>query len=138
MAGGVVDETNELDDRIDLTPMLDVVFVLLLFLIIATTFEEDGLFKVVLPKAAQAQVLTKDQVVTLLISSEGRFAVGRDYIPDNQLYTTLKGMRDGKKFKSLLIKGDQDTPYRKLVLAIDTAQALNITEFAFVVARPEK
>ncbi len=134
----VADEmSDELDDRIDLTPMLDCVFCLLLFLIIATTFEEDGLFKVTLPKAAHAEVRTKADVVTLLIAKDGRFAIGRDYIPDRQLFTTLKGMKDAKQFRSLLIKGDQDAPYRKVVLAIDTAQALNISEFAFVAARPD-
>jgi len=134
----VADEmSDELDDRIDLTPMLDCVFCLLLFLIIATTFEEDGLFKVTLPKAAHAEVRSKAEVVTLLIAKDGRFAIGREYIPDRQLLPTLKRLKDGKKLRSLLIKGDQDAPYRKVVLAVDTAQALNISEFAFVAARLE-
>lgn len=125
----------EFDDHIDLTPMLDCVFVLLLFLIIATTFEDDGLFKVTLPKAAEPQVRTVQQATTLLIAKTGEYAIGRELIPEGKLLPTLQAMRREGRLQALVIKGDAGCPYAKVVYAFDVAQAIGVSEYGFVVEK---
>ncbi len=126
----------ELDDHIDLTPMLDCVFVLLLFLIIATTFDDSGLFKVVLPTADQPTVHAAGQTTVLLIDAEGRYAIGQSLVPQAELAATLRAAKDEGRAQALLIKGDQACPYRDVVRAFDAAQASGIAEVGFVVDRP--
>ncbi|HYE05658.1 MAG TPA: biopolymer transporter ExbD [Planctomycetota bacterium] len=125
----------ELDDHIDLTPMLDCVFVLLLFLIIATTFDDSGLFKVTLPTADQPAVHAAGTATTLLIDADGRYAIGQELVPATELADALRALKDGGRAQALLIKGDQDCPYREVVRAFDAAQAIGIAEVGFVVDR---
>ncbi len=125
----------ELDDHIDLTPMLDCVFVLLLFLIIATTFDDSGLFKVMLPTAEQPAVHATGTTTTLLIDADGRYAIGQELVPQTDLASALRALKDEGKAQALLIKGDQACPYREVVRAFDAAQAIGIAEVGFVVDR---
>lgn len=138
----VSDSISEYDDRIDLTPMLDCVLVLLLFLIIATTFEEDALFKVKVPQAKNAVVRTSNDAITLGITADGKYFMGKKIIPDRELYSELRReftpAAASQKPKALVIKGDSRAPYHKAVMAIDTAQALKISEFSLVVGLPER
>ena len=61
----------------DMTPMIDVVFLLLIFFMVATTFvEESRLFKIRLPKADKPRLLQPEDVVTVEISEDGRFFLG--------------------------------------------------------------
>jgi biopolymer transport protein ExbD len=133
----LADDVEMPDDHVDLTPMLDCVFVLLLFLIIATTFEEDGLFKVTLPTAEQSAPRTRQEVVILTIAADGRYAIGKEFVAERQLLTRMTELRDEGKLKALLIKGDKSAPYDQVVRAVDTAQALGVGEYSFVVAKPE-
>lgn len=130
------EELVDNDDRIDLTPMLDCVFVLLLFLIIATTFEENGLFKVELPKAAHATVRGNDRAVVLEISRAGQYAIDRRVIPDGELHAALASRFADRSRSALIIKGDRGCPYAQVALAVDMAQGLAIPEFSLVVAKP--
>jgi len=132
------DEIVENDDRIDLTPMLDVVFVLLLFLIIATTFEDSGLFKVELPKSSKAAVRGNDQAVLLEISRSGQFAIDREVVSDSGLHAALAARFSSatNKRTALVIKGDRASPYAQVALAVEVAQSLGIPEFSLVVSRP--
>lgn len=133
----LADDVEVPDDHVDLTPMLDCVFVLLLFLIIATTFEEDGLFKVTLPTAEQSAPRTRQEVVILTIAADGRYAIGKEFVAERQLLTRMTELRDEGKLKALLIKGDKSAPYDQVVRAVDTAQALGVAEYSFVVGKPE-
>ena len=133
----LADDVEVPDDKIDLTPMLDCVFVLLLFLIIATTFEEDGLFKVTLPTAEHSAARTRQEVVILTIAADGRYAIGKEFVAERQLLPRMTELRDAGKLKALLIKGDKSAPYDQVVRAVDTAQALGVGEYSFVVGKPE-
>jgi len=123
------------DDRADLVPLIDCVFLVLLFYVIASTFSEDNsIFKVELPKAKETAVRAPEDTVTISVSRTGQFALGDEIVPDDQLWTRLQSRNQTKKIKTLVIRGDKGCPYEKIVNALDLAQALNIAEFSLVVA----
>ena len=127
------------DDRADLVPLIDCVFLVLLFYVIASTFSEEtpsSMFKVELPKAKETAVRAPEDTVTISVSRTGQFAVGDEIIPDDQLWSRLEARNQQKKILSLVIRGDKGCPYEKIVNALDLAQSLNIGEFSLVVANP--
>ena len=128
-------EQLEVDnDRADLTPLIDCVFLLLLFFIVTAVFvEESNLFKVDLPRAAHAELREIKDVVVVLVSRSGQFALGQDYVPDDQLWSRLNEVHQVTPIRTLIIKGDRDCPYQKVVMAMDVAQALNIEEISLAV-----
>ena len=121
-------------DQADLTPLIDCVFLLLLFFIVTAVFvEETNLFKVELPRAAQAEVRRVTDVVVVAVSRSGEFALERSYVTDDQFYARLKQINDRAPIETLIIKGDRRCPYEKVVLAMDVAQALDIGEISLAV-----
>lgn len=123
-------------DQPDLTPMIDCVFLLLLFFVVTAVFaEESNLFKVELPKAARAEVRQPKDVVVVLISREGAYSVKDSLVPEEQLWARLSEMHSQLPIKTLIIKGDRLSPYEKAIAAMDVAHSLNIGEVTMAVAR---
>ena len=119
------------DDRPDITPLIDVIFMLLLFFIITTTFAEDTFFPLVLPKAERAITRTLDDTVIVEISINGEYAVDQTFIPGaSRLHDTLATIKKKRNIKSVIIKTDQNTPARHLVALLDILSGLDINEFA--------
>ena len=130
---------DDQDDRADLVPLIDCVFLVLLFYVIASTFSDDSpssMFKVELPKAKETAVRAPEDTVTISVSRTGEFALGDEVIPADQLWDRLEARNQAKRIQTLVIRGDKGCPYEKIVNALDLAQSLNIAEFSLVVANP--
>ena len=133
---GLTDLLEEDSDQADLTPLIDCVFLLLLFFIVTTTFsEETNLFKVVLPKGAHSEVHTLKEETVIAISESGQYAIGQSYIPTDELWGTLSARHAKEPIQTLVIKGDRNCPYEKVVMAMDVAQALEIEEITLAVKK---
>ena len=125
---------EESDDKADLTPMIDCVFLLLLFFIVTSTFsEETNLFNIVLPKAANAEVRSAEEALTIHINKNGDMAIGEELLTDDKLWEFLEAKHKASPIKTVVIKGDRKSPYEKVALAIDMAQALKIEEVTLAV-----
>ncbi len=123
-------------DQADLTPLIDCVFLLLLFFVVTAVFvEESNLFKVELAPAAHSEVRELEDVVTVWVSREGRFAVGDEYVPEDRLWARLTEMNETAPIQTLVIKGDRRCPLEKAVMAWDMARALEVEEIAIAVER---
>ena len=90
----------EEDVSINLTPLIDVVFLLLIFFMVSTTFDTTSQLKIRLPEASRSQVAQPPQKVTLLIDAKGNFYVNSRELT-NRKSATLKAalersMTDGK------------------------------------------
>ena len=131
---GLTDQLDVGDDRADLTPLIDCVFLLLLFFVVTAVFvEESSLFQVELPKAAHAELREIKDVVVVSVAQGGQFSVGQDYVADDQLWSTLKAIDDRAPIRTLIIKGDRRCPYDKVVMAMDVAHALDVPEISLAV-----
>ena len=70
------------EEKLDLTPLIDVIFMLLLFFVVTTTFAEDTFFPIELPgarNAEPAEVLDLASTAIVEISREGELAMGREF-----------------------------------------------------------
>lgn len=131
---GLTEQLEVENDRADLTPLIDCVFLLLLFFVVTAVFvEESNLFRVELPKAAHAELREIKDVVVVLVSRSGQFSVGRALVADGELWPILNEMHTAAPIKTLIIKGDRQCPYQKVVMAMDVAQALEIPEISLAV-----
>ena len=125
-------------DQADLTPMIDCVFLLLLFFIVTTSFtEESNLFKVEMPKAEKAQVVALDNTVQVVIDKSGKMAVGKQIVNDEQLWALLSERyeKEAQDKPVLVVRGDKGCPYEKAVLVMDIAQELGISEVSWAVSK---
>ena len=134
---GLTDQLGDSSDQADLTPMIDCVFLLLLFFIVTTTFsEETSLFKIELPKAAQSEVREVEQAIHIVIEEGGKIAIGKDIIPDSALYEAIRSRYESAAVDQkplIIVKGDHNSPYEKAVRIMDIAMAIGVKEITWAV-----
>ncbi len=128
----------EEDVNINLTPLIDVVFLLLIFFMVSTTFDTTSQLKIRLPEASRSQVAQSPQKVNLLIDDKGNFYVNsRELI--NRKSATLKAalqrsMPDGKL--PIVIQSDAASPVQSLVTAMDVVGQLGLPQVSIATTRP--
>jgi biopolymer transport protein ExbD len=126
---GLTEQLGVGDDRADLTPLIDCVFLLLLFFIVTAVFvEESNLFRIELQKAEHSELRELKDVVIIWVSRDGQYAMDQAFIPDDQLWPRLKALNDEQPIKTLVIKGDRESPLGKTLAVMDMAKALGVSE----------
>jgi biopolymer transport protein ExbD len=115
---------------VNLTPMIDVVFLLLLFFMVSTSFIRESSLKVDLPEATGEAMAEQETPIDIVINAEGKFSINAVSLFDNSreaLAKTLKNIAGDNKDPHIIISADANTDYQNIVTAMDTAQQLGYT-----------
>ena len=112
---------------VNLTPLIDVVFLLLIFFMVSTTFKKNTQLSVQLPQAAtQITPLEKD-VIKISIDNKGRYELNGHVYDLTDLSLLSKALAsDYSSENPLLIMGDKAAPHQSLVSLLEVAADLNI------------
>lgn len=125
---------------VNLTPLIDVVFLLLIFFMVSTTFTRERELTVELPEAtAEAAVETTDRV-EIEISSDGEYAVNTQRLVNRDSETLIKAIKDVSKGDTslpLIITADANTPHQAVVTAMDVSGQLGFTHLRITTRQPE-
>jgi biopolymer transport protein ExbD len=126
---------------INLTPLIDVVFLLLIFFMVSTTFKEDARLRLELPQA-DGEAISADEItlVEIAIDAGGSFYVDGQRVVDKRAETleqALVGAAGPRRDLPVLIKADAQTPHQAVMTAMDVAGRLGLTRIAFAASRPD-
>ena len=128
----------EEDVGINLTPLIDVVFLLLIFFMVSTTFDTTSQLKIRLPEASQAQTQDPPQKLNLLIDAKGRFFLNSRELTNSKsatLQAALERAMDGTRLP-IVIQSDADSPVQSLVTAMDVVSQLGLKQVSIATTRP--
>lgn len=117
---------------VDLTPLIDVTFQLLIFFLLTATFNNDAAFKVKLPKATANDPATETKAVVIEISEDGRFHVDKMVVDEAELQTRLCSVAKETEASTVNIKADQNTKHERVVQAMDVAKACGIEKLGIL------
>ncbi len=126
--------------EITLTPMIDVVFLLLIFFMVTTTFNQQSSIKINLPEANGDESDASRKRITLTIDAAGVYFIsGDDGLPHqliNQQLDTLKraliqAAAGSARKVPLIISADGQTPHQSVVSALDVASQLGFKRVTF-------
>jgi biopolymer transport protein ExbD len=123
---------------INLTPLIDVVFLLLIFFMVSTTFNRETEISIDLPQAGKAPQQTEEKVLELLIDARGDYHVGGEHLPDRHVDTVrhaLAALAGDDLDRPLLIRADADTPHQAVITAMDAARRIGLTRLTFATQR---
>ena len=115
---------------VSLTPMIDVVFLLLLFFMVSTSFIRESSLKVDLPEATGQALTEKHPPIDVIINADGQFTINDTTVlePDNaRLAELLKQAVGDRQDPHIIISADANAEYQHIVTAMDTAQQLGYT-----------
>lgn len=115
---------------VNLTPMIDVVFLLLLFFMVSTSFIRESSLKVDLPEATGQALAEQETPIDIVINAEGDFSINDISLFDNSREALAKALKDiagNNKDPHVIISADAETDYQNIVTAMDIAQQLGYT-----------
>jgi biopolymer transport protein ExbD len=116
--------------RVDLTPMVDVVFLLLIFFMISTTFVETPGISVKLPESSSQQRKQEVKEVKVYLSKDGRIFLGEQEIEQTELRRRLKAYGAQTKTMTFLLLADKEALHGKVVALMDLAKETGFDKLA--------
>ena len=125
---------NDLYDEINITPMLDLAYVLLVIFIIMTTATVQGI-KVNLPKASAAPSLHQPQTKAVTIAQDGTIYLDTYPVTMSDLEARLRQYKAVNPDLPVVIKADATIQYQKVVDVLDLMGRLDITQLGLVTQR---
>jgi biopolymer transport protein ExbD len=134
---GHQDEGGELITEINVTPMVDVMLVLLIIFMVTATFIARSSIKVELPKASKAEPVVQS-TVGLTLEADGGLLLNDRSIGERELYANLRRMVRVKRDLQVIIAGDAVVPHGRVVRAIDILRRAGVTKFAINVQVDEE
>jgi biopolymer transport protein ExbD len=118
---------------INLTPLIDVVFLLLIFFMVSTTFTKETHLSIDLPEASAQASRASDMQIEITITKQGDFAingialVNRD---DSTLRAAIEKVSEGDTAIPMIITADSATPHQSFVTALDIAGQLGFSQLS--------
>lgn len=133
-------EQQELD--VDLTSLIDVVFLLLIFFMVTTTFDKNAELKIELPTASNTAASSNQDKLELLIDGQGRYYVNGREVLNNQPETLFQAMSqtldEMDHIPPLVISADANVNYQAVVTAMDIAGRLGLTNFSMATSQSSR
>jgi biopolymer transport protein ExbD len=129
-----VKNDNEPYDDINITPMLDLAYVLLVVFIIMTTASVQGV-KVAPPLTQAANNLAKPQTRGITITADGQVYLDAYPVSLDQLQSSLAQYKAANPNLPVVLKADAATQYDKVMQVLEIAKRLDITEIGLATKR---
>ena len=128
------------DEGINLTPLIDVVFLLLIFFMVSTTFTKETHLTIDLPEAVGEQNTEAPEQIEILIGADGGYSVNGQALVNNKIETLKSAVSktaDGNNKVPLVITADGKTPHQAVVQAMDAAGQLGFVHLSITTRQPE-
>jgi biopolymer transport protein ExbD len=124
-------KTNETE--INLTSLIDVVFLLLIFFMVTTTFERQARLRIELPEASDEPSVVQAPPIEVAISEDGRFFVNSNEVINTRIETLrqaiAKAAGDDRE-QAITIRADARTPHQAVVSAMDAINQLGFVNLS--------
>ncbi|NNF62042.1 MAG: biopolymer transporter ExbD [Gammaproteobacteria bacterium] len=121
--------TEEEETRIDITPMLDVVFILLIFFIVTATFIKEAGIEVNRPDAATAEVQEKANIL-IAITGNDEIWINRRKVDERQVRPNIERLHAENPQGTVVIQADKDSRNEMLVKVMDASRSAGVYQIA--------
>ena len=121
--------------EVNLTPLIDVVFLLLIFFMISTTFDKQSQLEITLPEASTSDTREKlPQVVDVGINDKGEYFINQQELisstPEN-LSKAIRKAINGDTSLPVIISADGKAPHQSVITVLDVASLLGLSKMTF-------
>lgn len=123
------------DAAVELTPLIDIVFQLLIFFLLTATFQNNPSFRVKLPKAKNRDVTQEPKAVVVTLSANGEYEVDGKRVDPRELQMRLCTAAEGDSTTGVNIKADQATQHQYVVQVMDMAKECGLERLGILHGR---
>jgi len=124
------------DPVIDVTPMIDIVFQLVLFFMVSTTFVQSPGIQVDLPRSSAQTVLSDDSDINIWMTIDGAVYVDDAPVTTGQLRQMLQSRARVDPNTMVVLKADAGVDHGRVVLVMDMARGFGLTKIAIATELP--
>ena len=120
--------------ELDITPLIDVVFLLLIFFMVSTTFQHDSELNITLPKASKEIAKAKPDAINVAIDNQSRIFINEKELLNSQISTIKEALYEiasNLEDAPLIISADEETPYQVVIRTMDAARQLGLVKITF-------
>ncbi|MCU7852803.1 MAG: biopolymer transporter ExbD [Candidatus Thiodiazotropha sp. (ex Monitilora ramsayi)] len=125
--------------EVDITPLIDVVFLLLIFFMVSTTFDREAQILVELPEATGEKAQHEQKELDITIDASGIFYINQQEVINTQIETLKRAIEKAvgdDKDLPVIINADARTPHQSVMTAMDAASQLGLVRMTFSAHRP--
>ena len=131
MAFGTQDDADEVMNEINMTPLVDVMLVLLIIFIITVPVMKHSV-NVDLPRATNQPENIKPETVRLSVAADGTYFWNERQVTEDELYPLLQAEATKVPQPDLHIRGDKEVRYERVAQAMAAAQRAGVRKIGFV------
>jgi len=134
------DEGKKVNSNINVTPMVDVMLVLLIIFMVITPMLNNKV-NVDLPKAADAVVMenaNKEDAVIVAVTRDGKVFLGADQVQPDDMGAKIADKLQNKNDKTVYLRGDNRSAYSKVMDAIDGIRGAGVSQLGLLTERTEQ
>ena len=117
---------------LNLTPLIDIVFLLLVFFMLTAHFVEEKQIALQLPKGVSSEALSTEEVITISIDQAGIYYLQGEPVHADVLQSRLKAVYTQAPKLILQLKADHQVSYEKVVHVLDSARIVGIDNMDIV------
>ncbi len=126
------------DSTLDMTPLVDVVFLLIIFFMLSTTFIVVPGLRIDLPTAASQKVSVEKHKVVLSVDRSGVLYFDQDPVDEDTMFRLLKQAALENRLVLVLMKGDRNSTYGQNVDLLDMVRKAGLSRIAIVTSTKKK
>ena len=125
------------EQDLNMTPLIDCVFLLLIFFMVTTVFKQPYSLQVALPEARQAHIVEEKKLVAT-ITQDGRMEINRQPVTLGNLEQVLSREKEGPRSLTLVVRTDRETPHKYLLDLFEVAKRVGIEKIPLATEDPPK
>ena len=122
------------DPEINFIPLIDVLLVIIIFLVVSTTFSKFSELKINLPIAEANQTKDKDDSINIIITEDGQYSINERIIEAvslEKLVVELKAESNGKTDMPVIINADAMTTHQSVVDVMEASRLVGLNRITF-------
>ena len=126
--------------QINITPLIDVVFLLLIFFMVTTTFNRETRLLVNLPEANAELAESTPAQIEVVVGRDGTYAINGRALVNNRLDTLMRGLEiesNGDRSLPILLIADAEATHQSVVTAMDAIGQSGFTRLSIATQRAE-
>lgn len=132
---------RQADSEVDITPLVDVVFLLLIFFAVSSTFVRETQLKIDLPESSGELQEIDDDVIEITVDRRGDYAVNERLLVNNEMDTLLRALREGLAGRDpstrVIITADASADHQFVVRAMDAAGRVGLSRISITTRQPQ-
>lgn len=120
----------------NLTPLIDIVFLLLVFFMLTAHFVKDQSLDIALPEADSAENFEEQDALEIVINNEGEILVDEKMIKSDELEASMQQALQGRSNKQVILRGDKNSKLDLTVQVMDAARKAGAESLDIITSQP--